>query len=575
MTATELVAAPLRAATVRDAFGRTRIDGTVLAVNDPIGDALVDHGSIRHLVQCLAVTAAESGMATIQCSIAGLAEPVVAPGGPQPVIPAGIDDTTPFTIIIDRVVQSCRDSGRPTLVVIHFAEHVLPPDQMHSASGDTGRIVEQLARLATDRSWQAAGHSFVVIGRTEQLDERIARLPGVTTLDLGLPRFEERRAALELMLRSERHALHLDEDLPLDTAAQLLGGVPIHAINTMRFHTSADRPLGRQDVRTYKNRVIRESAGGTLRVHDDVLDFDTDVAGLLPARRFLEEERLRGANSVRVVLAGPPGNGKTRVSTAFASAWGVPAIELGEILGRYVGDSESNLARALETLEANAPVLLMLDEADQGPLGRRSSAPDGEGGQVTANLRAVMFSWLGDVGARLGISVIAMTNRPDHLDPAAIDRFTFLPVLQPSPWVAGRIMAIQARREGIAFDEDGATLALIAAGCELSGRQAVRLLGRAHLHSLSRGASTVSGDDVAAAIAESMIQVGVEEERQSLLAVRFTTWRSHLPWEAARHYGDTTAAPPPSLARFVRADGSIDHSGIDARLAELEARHGR
>ena len=64
-------------------------------------------------------------------------------------------------------------------------------------------------------------------------------------------------------------------------------------------------------------------------------------------------------------------------------------------------------------------------------LGKRGTA-GGEGSEVTSNLRARLFGWLGDNGYQLGISVIGTTNFPNRLDPAAIDRFSIVPVLQPS-----------------------------------------------------------------------------------------------------------------------------------------------
>lgn len=562
----------LRVEEVLEAFHRARVEGTVTIVNDSVGDPLVDGHSIRDLTRVLSVHAAAGGMPTLRYTVAGLLEPITAPNGPAARVPSGIGERTPPTVAIDMIRESCLRDHRPHLIILDFAEHLLPEDRMHSASGDTARIVEQIAELASDPVWANAGHRLVLIGRTAAVDHHVAGLPGVNVVEIGLPKTAERRTAIELMSNSPRHRFVLAPDLDLDRAARLTGGMSIHTLSTMRLHTSPTSPLTVEDILKRKRAAIRQAAGETLIVHDEPLSIDADVAGLPQVRRVLGEEMRRGNFSLRLILAGPPGNGKTRVSTAIAATLGVPAIELGHILNRYVGDSEANLTRALDAIAANAPCLVILDEADETFLGRRGDTPASDGGQVTANLRAALFSWLGDVGAQDSISVIGLTNRPDRLDEAATDRFVTLPVLHPSPWEAAEIMAIQARREGLEFDLDGAALALLDAAAAFSGRQAVRLLGRAHVHAIEHGRQRVDGADVAAAIGESMQSLGPLEERQSLLALRATSWASHLPWNAARYLGDQTAVVPAYLDRVVRDDGSIDQVALADRIGELELR---
>lgn len=564
-----------RADAVSNALKHALVDGSTIVLNQVIGDVLVDDRSIRDLPRVVSVHAAKFGMPTLRYTVAALIEAINAPGGPKARVPSDIGDRTPPTVAIDIIRESCLRDQVPHVVVIDFAEHILPNDQMQSASGDTARIVEQLARLATDTAWTKAGHRIVIIGRTARIDHRLTRLPGMHALELGLPRLDERRRALELMTQSSRHQLVLAPDLDLDRAARLTGGMSIQTLSAMRHHTSAENPLSVEDILKRKLAAIRQMAGDTLIVHDDLLSLDSDVAGLPQVRRFLQEELRRGNHTLRLILAGPPGNGKTRVATAIAAFLGVPAIELGHILNRYVGDSEANLSLALEAIEANAPCLVILDEVDQTFLGRRGESAASEGGQVTANLRAALFSWLGDVGSQRGISVIGLTNRPDLLDDAAVDRFTLVPVLHPTPWDAAQIMQIQARREHMNFDIDGAALALLEADSAFSGRQAVRLLGRAQVHALEQQNDQIDGRHVASAIAESMQHIGAEEERQALLAIKFCSWAGHLPWLAARYLGDKSAAVPAYLEPYVHPEGTVDRNALDERLNEVASLRGQ
>ncbi|GHF14646.1 ATP-binding protein [Pseudolysinimonas yzui] len=569
-----LVLGARRAGQVVRALEEARVDRSVILIDDADGDFYVDGDALREITRVLSVHAALWGMPTLLYTLAGGAEVVVAPGGPAANLPEGIADHTPATVAIDMLREACLRESTPHLLVLDFAEHLLPGDEAGPAVGDTARVIEQVADFTKNPAWAEGGHVLVLIGRTARIDQRVARLPGVRVVDVGLPQLPERREALALMAGSNRHPLAFAPDLPLDRAARLTGGISLHALSSLRYHTSPERPLEVGHILELKRAAIRQMAGDTLLVHDDLLSLDADVAGLPQVRRILREEARRGNDTLRLILAGPPGNGKNRVSTAIAAALGVPAMQLGRIRGRYVGESEDNLRRAFDTVEANAPGLLMLDEVDQSGLGRRGESAGAEGSEVTANLRAELYTWLGDTGSRLGISVIGLTNRPDLLDEAATDRFTIVPVLHPSPTEAAQIMAIQARRVGIDFDLEGATEALIGSSAAFSGREAVRILDRAQVHAQEAGRERITGIDVASAMAESLHAIGPEEERQSLLALRATSWSGHLPWMAERYIGGGDIAPPGYVQPYVDASGSLDVAGIETRIRALESLRG-
>ena len=56
---------------------------------------------------------------------------------------------------------------------------------------------------------------------------------------------------------------------------------------------------------------------------------------------------------------GRPGCGKTWVARTVAGELNVPALELGRIEGRYVGESQDNLRRAFEAIRVNLPAMLL------------------------------------------------------------------------------------------------------------------------------------------------------------------------------------------------------------------------
>jgi SpoVK/Ycf46/Vps4 family AAA+-type ATPase len=310
---------------------------------------------------------------------------------------------------------------------------------------------------------------------------------------------------------------------------------------------------------------IRRLAGGTLTVESQTRPM-SDLAGLANLKLYLKESAAAGTSPGVILLAGPPGTGKTRSWLAVAHHLGLPAVRLGQLRSRYVGDSENNWTTARRVLEATAPSCVLLDEADQVGLGRRTTDLDSG---VSARLRAELWDWLNNC-AELGITVIATTNNPAGLDPAALDRVTVLPVLHPTPTEATQIMAIEARRAGLTLDE-GTHLVLAAHPGLLTGRQVVRLLRRA-----ARGAAMdghrgyVTAADLATALSDTLdVLDEASHELMALSALLLADSRSAWPWVAAARLGEPVELPP-YLTRLCDSQRDIDVHRLQARVDQLQ-----
>ena len=125
--------------------------------------------------------------------------------------------------------------------------------------------------------------------------------------------------------------------------------------------------------------------------------------------------RLQRHPDLRICLSGPPGTGKSEFGRWLAETTCRPlhARRASELLSKYVGDTEKNLARAFRRAESDQAILL-LDEVD-GFLQDRGTTM--HGWEVTAvnELLTQMERFEG--------CLVATTNRFDALDPAALRRF--------------------------------------------------------------------------------------------------------------------------------------------------------
>ena len=155
-----------------------------------------------------------------------------------------------------------------------------------------------------------------------------------------------------------------------------------------------------------------------------------------------------------LLLAGPPGTGKTtiaKVLAAQARASFYP-VSGADVMSKWVGESERNIRQLFERARENRPSIIFIDEID-AIAGRRGSIEvhDSQINQLLAEIDGI-------AGQR-GVFLIGATNRPDQLDPALLrgGRLSRTIVLG-LPDEAGRrqILALHTARMptvGVRFDE--------------------------------------------------------------------------------------------------------------------------
>lgn len=157
------------------------------------------------------------------------------------------------------------------------------------------------------------------------------------------------------------------------------------------------------------------------RLSDMILTGDV----LCQCQDFVEEhmriDLLRSYNldpRNRVLLIGPPGNGKTSLAEAFAAELRLPFLSLRyeNVIGTYLGETASRLRTVFDSVRSR-PCVLFFDEFETLGKERGDIQETGEIKRVVSSL----LLQIDDLPSH--VVVVAATNHPELLDRAVYRRF--------------------------------------------------------------------------------------------------------------------------------------------------------
>ncbi|NXS35937.1 NVL protein, partial [Pomatostomus ruficeps] len=141
------------------------------------------------------------------------------------------------------------------------------------------------------------------------------------------------------------------------------------------------------------------------------------MAILAPVRNPEQFKALGLTTPAGVLLAGPPGCGKTLLAKAVANESGLNFISVKgpELLNMYVGESERAVRQVFQRARNSAPCVIFFDEID-------ALCPRRSDREVRASVRVVnqLLTEMDGLENRQQVFIMAATNRPDIIDPAVL-----------------------------------------------------------------------------------------------------------------------------------------------------------
>jgi SpoVK/Ycf46/Vps4 family AAA+-type ATPase len=253
----------------------------------------------------------------------------------------------------------------------------------------------------------------------------------ITLFDLPLPDEEKIRELIKSFVAK------LDESIDkqsLDDLTLAFRGLSEHEITQLLYRGyQQDGHVGSEDVELVlreKEQIIKKSGILDMVATAEQLD---NVGGLTQLKTWLKQKAhvLHNLNDALafgveapkgVMIVGMPGCGKSLTAKATASLFNLPLLRLdvGSLMGKYVGESEANMRRALQLAEAVSPCVLWVDELEKAFVGIGSG---GAGSEVATRLFGYFLTWMQDkTGA---VFVLATANDISALPPELLRKGRF------------------------------------------------------------------------------------------------------------------------------------------------------
>lgn len=178
-----------------------------------------------------------------------------------------------------------------------------------------------------------------------------------------------------------------------------------------------------------KEQFIKKSGMLEIVNFSETID---DIGGLENLKKWLERKAKIFANLDKaikfgvdvpkgIMIIGMPGCGKSLTAKATASLFEIPLVRLdvGRLLGKYVGESENNMRNALKLSEAIAPCVLWIDEIEKAFAGVGSEG----GNEVTTRLFGQFLTWMQE--KENTVFIVATANDISRMPPEFLRKGRF------------------------------------------------------------------------------------------------------------------------------------------------------
>lgn len=254
----------------------------------------------------------------------------------------------------------------------------------------------------------------------------------ITILEMDYLESDEIKQTI-LKFIKDNHMKEIKESLLDEMALAFKGLTEFEINNLLALAYADDGELSRNDLHLIfdqKQQMIKKA--GILEMIPLKENFE-DIGGLENLKEWFERKAIVYKDIERaktygvdmpkgVLIAGLPGCGKSLSAKAAAALFEVPLLRLdmGRLMGKYVGESEHNLRQAIALAEAISPCVLWIDELEKAFAGIGGT---GGGTDVTTRLFGNFLTWMQE--KENPVFVVATANDITKLPPELLRKGRF------------------------------------------------------------------------------------------------------------------------------------------------------
>ena len=318
------------------------------------------------------------------------------------------------------------------------------------------RNIAYIKKIAETR-YSSTDYNFtiIVVTETETVPKELEKFTSI----FDIPNMSKDEIEKYILKFSKDNNIKVDEKDIGEVAISLKGLTKLeidHVLNMIIESKNNISISGRDIIIKEKGQIIKKSS------ILEIIDFKEkieDIGGLEGLKewlkskaqifRRLDEAKKFGVDTPKgVLLVGMPGCGKSLAAKASARLFNVPLLRLdiGRLLGKYVGESEHNMRVALKTAESISPCILWIDEIEKAFAGINQ---DGGASDITKRLFGQFLTWLQE--KENTVFVVATANDitafpPEFLRKGRFDEVFFIDF--PNEEERERILEIHLEKRG-------------------------------------------------------------------------------------------------------------------------------
>lgn len=294
---------------------------------------------------------------------------------------------------------------------------------------EEARIVSKIKGIARMIN-QGADATVIIISTTLVIPRELEKF--ITILEMDYLTIDEINDIIRKFI-NENELQKVEDSLVEELAVAFKGLTEFEINNLLALSYADDGELTRKDLRLIfdqKQQMIKKAGILEMIPLKETID---DIGGLENLKEwFIRKAKVyKNMNVAKeygvdmpkgVLIAGVPGCGKSLNAKAAANLFEVPLLRLdmGRLMGKYVGESEGNLRKAIALAEAISPCVLWIDELEKAFAG---IGGDGGGAEVTTRLFGNFLTWMQEKDSPT--FVVATANDITKLPPELLRKGRF------------------------------------------------------------------------------------------------------------------------------------------------------